>query len=620
METTQKMNLEQNKPQNPHGYARRGKQIAFSLFVGLFIATLTLIIIAFRYEAKYKDKIYPTIRANDIDLTGLSLGQAVSRLNTDLNYPAKGRIVFSYNNQQWAFTPQELGYSNNPTELAIRAYQTGRDGNWLQNLQSKIFARRQGIELNPSAMFDQPVAFAKLEEIAREINQPLVEAGISIEGTQVTVHDGQIGLTLDIPATLDKLQAYFLIQQDANIPLIVRENSPEILHAGDIGEQAQAILSAPLTLRHPDPDSGLEPWVIPAEDLASLLIIERDTSSQTVGYKLDINATSLEHYLSSIAAKFVVQPENARMRFNEDTRQFELIRNAVMGKVLDVEASLDVILHNINNHQHEVNLVLKDLAPRVTDTTTAAELGITELVVQETSYFYGSEAARVQNIQVGSSTFDGILIAPGEVFSMAKYMTNISLDNGYAEAIIIVGDQSVKGVGGGICQVSTTLFRTAFYGGYPIVERHSHAYRVGYYEQQSNGWANTNLAGLDASIYLPFADLKFKNDSDYWILMDTEMGPNSLTWKFYSTSDGRRVEWSTTGITDVVEPPEPIYREDPTLPRGTIKQVDWAVNGATVSVTRRVYKGDQLWFSDVINTTYMPWPDGFNYGPGTEIP
>lgn len=159
----------------------------------------------------------------------------------------------------------------------------------------------------------------------------------------------------------------------------------------------------------------------------------------------------------------MVQPENARMRFNEDTRQFELIRNAVMGKVLDVEASLDVILHNINNHQHEVNLVLKDLAPRVTDTTTAAELGITELVVQETSYFYGSEAARVQNIQVGSSTFDGILIAPGEVFSMAKYMTDISLDNGYAEAIIIVGDQSVKGVGGGICQVSTTLFRTAFF-------------------------------------------------------------------------------------------------------------------------------------------------------------
>jgi len=98
------------------------------------------------------------------------------------------------------------------------------------------------------------------------------------------------------------------------------------------------------------------------------------------------------------------------------------------------------------------------------------------------------------------------------------------------------------------------------------------------------------------------------------------MGPNSLTWKFYSTSDGRRVEWSTTGITDVVEPPEPIYREDPTLPPGTIKQVDWAVNGATVSVTRHVYKGDQLWFSDVINTTYMPWPDGFNYGPGTEIP
>lgn len=102
--------------------------------------------------------------------------------------------------------------------------------------------------------------------------------------------------------------------------------------------------------------------------------------------------------------------------------------------------------------------------------------------------------------------------------------------------------------------------------------------------------------------------------------MDTEMGSYSLTWKFYSTSDGRTVQWETTGITDVIEPPEPIYREDPTLPTGTIKQVDWAVNGASVSVTRRVYKGDQLWFSDVINTTYVPWPDGYNYGPGTDIP
>ena len=262
---------------------------------------------------------------------------------------------------------------------------------------------------------------------------------------------------------------------------------------------------------------------------------------------------------------------------------------------------------------------MRDIDPEVRDDATAASLGITELIYEGHSYFYGSSADRIQNIRAASASFHGVFVAPGEVFSMAKYLTDISLENGYAEAIIIVGDQSVRGVGGGVCQVSTTLFRTAFFAGFPIVERYPHAYRVGYYEQSSNGWVDTNLAGLDATVYVPMVDFKFRNDTPYWILMETYMTDYSLTWKFYSTSDGRSVDWSTTGVTNVTTPPEPVYREDPTLTTGTIKQVDWAVNGATVSVRRTVYKDGSVYFSDSINTTYVPWPDGYNYGPGTDI-
>lgn len=620
METTQEIKIDQTEVKQAKRFAKPAGQIAFSILAGLFLAALALGIFAYRYEAKYKYKVYPHVSVNNIELTGMSLGQAVSRLKAGLNFPMDGKIIFSQGNKEWSFTPEELGYTNQPFEMAQLAYQTGREGTWFEQLQTKFFANQKGINFNPSAVYDQSVAYAKLQGIANETDQTLVEASISIEGTEVIAHDGQVGLSLDIPATLEKLQAYFLIQQDATIPLVIREKEPQILHAGEAAKQAQAILSKPFTMRHPDPDSELEPWVIQPEDLAGLIIIERDTSEDSAGFKLGINSTALEHYLTSIKTKFVVPAENARMRFNETTRELELVEHAVMGKTLDIETSLDHILESIQNNRHEVNLVLKDLPPRVTDTTTAAELGITELVAEETSYFFGSEPARVQNIQVGSATFNGILIAPGEVFSMAKYMTNISLDNGYAEAIIIVGDQSVKGVGGGICQVSTTLFRTVFFGGFPIVERHAHAYRVSYYEQQSNGRPDSNLAGLDASVYVPFVDLKFKNDSEHWILMDTEMGANSLTWKFYSTSDGRTMDWNTTGITNVIEPPEPIYREDPTLPTGTIKQVDWAVNGASVSVYRNVYKDGALWFNDAIHTRYVAWPSGFNYGPGTEIP
>jgi len=148
-------------------------------------------------------------------------------------------------------------------------------------------------------------------------------------------------------------------------------------------------------------------------------------------------------------------------------------------------------------------------------------------------YFRGSSAERLQNIRTAAAQFDGLLVAPGETFSMGEAMGDISLDNGFTEALIIYGGQTIKGVGGGVCQVSTTLFRTAFFAGFPIVERVPHAYRVSYYEQTSGG-NDPKLAGLDATVYFPLVDFKFTNDSAYWILMETSFdeGSRSLTWRF----------------------------------------------------------------------------------------
>jgi vancomycin resistance protein YoaR len=202
---------------------------------------------------------------------------------------------------------------------------------------------------------------------------------------------------------------------------------------------------------------------------------------------------------------------------------------------------------------------------------------------------------------------------------MASAIGDITLDNGFAEALIIAGGQTIKGVGGGVCQVSTTLFRGAFFAGFPIVERYAHAYRVGYYEQTSGG-RNANLAGLDATVYVPIVDFKFVNDTPNWLLMETYVNGYSLTWKFYSTSDGRSVEWNSTGPTNIVAPPDPIYRENSDLNLGEIVQVDWAAEGSDVSVSRTVYRNGEVYFSDTINTHYQAWQDVYEYGPGTELP
>lgn len=596
------------------------RQFIFVVIFGFLLALAALFAIVMGFEAKHENAIFPGVSVNGTDLSGLTVGQAVVKLNNGgLTYPKQGQIFFTDGDSRWAFNPGQLGYTFEPISAVEQAFRVGRGQGLLADLSGQFLAMRSGVNIDPSVVYDQRVTYAMLQEIARQIDKPMMEAAITLDGTDVKVSQGQVGRKVDIPATLKKLEPLFLTQTSGTVPLVIEETAPVIMDVQATADLAKSILSQDFTIQPADPNFGAGPWVIKARDLASLLQLERNTDNGNAGYRLSLNRQSLLNYLGSIAPSLLVEPVNARMYFNDERREIEVIQNAVVGKSLNLEQSVDQIIQQLQAGQHEATLVMQDLQPEVRDDSTAASLGITELIHEESSYFYGSSPDRLQNIRTAAASFYGVMVAPGEVFSMAKYLTDISLENGYAEAIIIVGDQSVRGVGGGVCQVSTTLFRTAFFAGFPIVERYPHAYRVSYYEQDENGWVNTNYAGLDATVYVPVVDFKFRNDTPYWILMETYATDYSLTWKFYSTSDGRSVDWTTTGITNVTQPPEPIYREDPTLPTGTIKQVDWAVNGASVSVQRTVYKDGAVYFTDTINTTYVPWPDGYNYGPGTDI-
>lgn len=596
------------------------RQIAFILGVGLLLAILILSAVILKYERDYADKIHPGVTVAGVDLSGLTLGQAVVNLNANLTYGRLGQLHFSNGQDNWVYTPDDLGFSYDPVEVAKAAFDIGRGKGTMVNLGEQLKARNQGIDITPSIVYNQAKAYNVIQGLAAQTNIPLVEPNISLDNTTVNVISGQAGRTVDVQATLRNIEPFLLLQQSGNVPMVIKEQTPLSVNVEDTAQLAETILSQAFTVNPADDTAGQGPWTIKPEALASLLTIEQKSIEGNRTYTLTLNRPALVAYISSIAPALQNDPVNARMMFNDDTRQLELIANAVAGGSVDIEKSVDSILEKLQNGEHQASLVMQMVEPAVKDTSTAAELGITELVAETTSYYYGSAAARIQNIRAAAANFHGVMVGPGEVFSMAEYLTDISLDNGYAEAPIIVGDQTVDGIGGGICQVSTTVFRNAFYGGFPIVERHPHAYRVGYYEQQSNGWVDNSLAGLDATVYVPLVDFKFRNDTPYWLLMETYPTDTSLTWKFYSTSDGREVDWWTTGITDVVTPPDPIYREDPDLPSGTIKQVDWPVNGATVEVYRTVTVNGTVTSQDTIRTNYVAWPAGYTYGPGTDIP
>ncbi len=597
-------------------------QIFLALVGGLALFIFLLITFTAGYGLYFSGRIFPGVSVAGMELSGLTQEEASALLSRQLSYPESGHIVFQAE-QAWVARPSEVGLYLDPQTSALAAYNLGRQGGYLTRWAYRFRAWKDGVDLPPLHIYDQRVAYRYLSNIATQLFIPTIEASLSINGTEVIAVPGQEGRVVDMEATLAPLEAQLRSLTDGMLPVVIEEVPPEILDASEQAEIARRILSAPLTIQIDEAQEGDPgPWVFDQQTLAGMVTIGRLEAQEGARYQVGLNAESLRGFLQDIATQLQRQPENARFIFNDDTRQLEVIQPAVIGRELDVDTTIQKVNQQLAEGQHTITLAFDHQEPAVVDNMTGEQLGITELVSAETSYFYGSSSARIQNIQAAAARFHGVLVPPGASFSMGEVLGDISLDNGYAEALIIYGNRTIQGVGGGVCQVSTTLFRTVFFGGYPIDERHPHAYRVSYYELTASGNVNDRLAGLDATVFVPVVDFKFTNDTPYWLLMETYVNAaaRKLTWKFYSTSDGRTIDWDTTGLKNIEDAPEPLYQENPDLDKGEIKQVDWEADGADVTIYRTVKRGDQVYLQDTFSTHYLPWRAVYEYGPGTKIP
>jgi vancomycin resistance protein YoaR len=599
-------------------------QVLAAILGGLVLFVAGMGAISSGYKLIFSDRVFPGVMMAGVDLSSLTPEQASAALNQHLTYPKSGKIVFRDGNAVWVATPADLGMIFDAGTSVQRAYGLGRQGGLLTNLATEINAWQSGLYLGPVIIFDARVAHNYIENIAAQFDRPMVEADLHLNGTNVIYIPGQIGHIVNVDQTLANLLTQLKTFQDGEIPLVIEEHTPMVLDASAQAESLRQALNAPLILNMPNAQNGDPgPWTINQSDLAGMMTVGRVKIDTGWQYQVSIDAQSIQLFLEQIAPLVNRSSTNARFYFNDGSQQLVLVQPAVIGRTMDVSASRNAITQKVFQGEHTIPLTLRVDQPAVGDNATAASLGITGLVSSYTSFFRGSGAARLQNIDAASKQFYGLLIPPNTTFSMGDAIGNISLDNGYAEALIIYNGKTITGVGGGVCQVSTTLFRTAFFGGYPIEERNAHAYRVYYYEQTATG-TDPLMAGLDATVYFPLVDLKFTNDRPYWLLMETYFSSqdDSLTWKFYSGDDGRSVSWKNLGLLNVVPAPDPLIEENPDLPPGTCKQTDYAGDGADITVVRTVTRnGQQLTLDgNTIKTHYEPWQAVYQYGPGIDDP
>ncbi len=593
-------------------------------FVGVLWLALALLGVS-AFELNYQGRIYPGVHAWGVDLSGLTLKDAAFALATTFTYPESPAILFHGPDHSWTATPTELGLTYNLAGTVANAYHLGRSGDPLADAVAQFRAWHDGAQVAPVVVYDQARTLAYLNDWRRKLYLPALEAALKAEGAKVTVTPGQIGRQLEVPALASALQAKLLALSSADLPLTFVETPPLVLDASAQAAAAEAIVKEPLTLvlTTTPPVSGtaaLGPWTLDSAALASMLQVQRVSDApHAAHYEVGLDPQALKAFLEPIAPTVEQAAQDARFTFNDDTRQLDRLAPSQDARRLDVPATIQQITQALARGVHTVPLVFQVTPPQAPDTATAEQLGIRELVSEQSTYFTGSSAERINNIKVAAARFHGLLVPPNAVFSFDDNLGDVSLDSGFAEALIIYGGRTIRGVGGGVCQVSTTVLRAAYFGGYPIVERNSHAYRVGYYERGDPGkWQGP---GLDATVFAPLVDFKFKNDSPAWLLMEVYVNPAAgrITWKFYSTSDGRKVTVKPALIENVVPPPDPLYEEDPALTQGDLKQVDYAAAGADVTVVRVITRN-----GDVVNvgeaaliTHYQPWRAIYHYGPGT---
>lgn len=339
------------------------------------------------------------------------------------------------------------------------------------------------------------------------------------------------------------------------------------------------------------------------------------TSGINLSSVLNINYDYLDDTLDNLGREIDISPKDALFQFQDN--KVTLFATSSAGRKLNLEKTKQLVQSYIFNLARQdsiipanvdFNLPVETVFPKVT-TESSNTYGIKELLGLGTSKFYGSIPARVHNIELAASHLNGHLIAPGGIFSFNDTLGDVSATTGFQPAYIIKEGRTVLGDGGGVCQVSTTLFRAALNTGLPITERYAHAYRVSYYEQESP-------VGIDATVFAPSHDLKFKNNTDNYLLIQakTDVPNYSLTFEIYGTKDSRLVEMTKPVFLSQSPPLPDLYQDDPTLPKGVVKQVDWKAPGAKVSFDYKVSKNGEMLTKDTFFSNYKPWQAVFLRG------
>lgn len=582
-------------------------------FLFLFIIFLIILI---TFEALYYDKFYPDVIIGGRLVGGKSYSEVLSyyKQKADLINENGLTLICEGKNgdKEINVKPFSTGLSadkvfqyfdiNDWENNLKKAYSYGRSGSVWQRIGEQISALYGKNNFTFSYTIQEDALQSFISEDLKDFLAPTALAEFSEKSGAISITKEVIGEKIDANkifsvfkvglSNLDESSYYFQTQQD--MPAATEKTLEPFINLAE-----KISFSTDLFFSYKN-----YKWKVSGDKLSSWITIKQDGG-------LGIDENKVDNFISSTIAPYINSPAvNSRFEMI-DGKPMEIIAGKA-GNVVDIKKAINeiekdvfaytdsskkILTDSLNSQKiiFTVSLEIIEGEPKITQ-ATIDKYDIKDLLGSATTNFKGGSLDRQHNIKVGYSKLNGILIAPGEEFSTVDAIGDVTEEEGFVKEYVINGGATVKEIGGGLCQIATTLFRSVLNAGLPITERVNHRYVISYYGP-----------GLDATIYNPHPDLRFINNTNNYILLQARASDNEVTLEFFGKKDGRSVQISTPKLYNEVLPPPVKNIPTADLAVGKTKCTEIPHNGITADVVYTVSYANGDIKEQKFHSIYQPW-------------
>jgi vancomycin resistance protein YoaR len=582
-----------------------GRSVLLVLLGFVLVFVLAVAVDAFASAGR----VHPGVTVGGVDVGGKTPQDAAAVLKAELPVKAAKPITVSHGSATWKVKADDIGASFDYAKLLEDALAVGHADDVVASMGERFRAWFGGAALAAPATADPDKLAATISRIVSAIEVAPKDATLKVSLDKVALKPSATGIAVDRRRLeRDLLSAFTADERAVTARSFVAQPKINDAKARAARAVVETMLAGPATVTY-----KAKSWTVSTAELSKMITFQQVQTGGVSGpWVLDplIGAQEASKTIvPRVGASLGNRPVNARFATRKGRVTVIASKDGVGPDVEEFAASLSTVLKNPARGR-SVELRTKVTAPRLT-TDQARAMGVHERISTfTTTYSSASDSvtrARVNNIHVLGAALDGKLVRPGGTFSLNNAVGERTAAKGYQEAYAIVKGKLVPQLGGGICQVATTLFNSVFLSGFPVLERVNHSFYISHYP-----------TGRDATVSWGGPDLRWKNPTSNWVLVSVSYTSDSITISLYGTDPGYDVTYKTGPLTNDVAY-KIIKVNDPKLAIGAESVLDPGVNGKRCVVTRTVKLDGTLLRTDTFTSVYTPKNETVNVGTKSAV-